>query len=138
MPKIKNIIIFIVIALVFFLIYIFFIKPSGEQASLVSSEAGTLPNMNGSTTDTNNPNTNTLITKDFLNLFSNVENVKLDDAIFADPAFNNLHDSSIVLIPDGTEGRKNPFAQFGNDSVSSIPALPSVPITTTNPMPTRP
>ena len=117
MPKIKNIIIFISIALVFFLIYIFFLKPSGEQASLVSSGVGsTLPNMDGSTLNTSTSNTNSFISKDFLVLVSNIKNIKLNDSIFSDPAFNSLHDSSITLTPDGTEGRPNPFAQFGNDA----------------------
>ncbi|MEK7471563.1 MAG: hypothetical protein AAB623_02865 [Patescibacteria group bacterium] len=127
MPKIKNIIIFISIALVFFLIYIFFLKPSGEQASLVSSGVGsTLPNMDGSTLNTSTSNTNSFISKDFLVLVSNIKNIKLNDSIFSDPAFNSLHDSSITLTPDGTEGRPNPFAQFGNDAVP-------VSVTTTTP-----
>ena len=116
MPKIRNIIIFIVIALAFILIYVFFIKPSPSEVNLVSSGTGTtLPNIDGSTPGADTANTNSLITKDFLALFSGVENIKLDDVIFSDPAFNSLHDSSIILIPDGNEGRPNPFAQFGND-----------------------
>ena len=116
MPKIKNIIIFIVIALVIFLFYVFFIKSSGEQPSLVSSGAGvTLPNIDGSTPNPSTSNTNSEVAKDFLVIFSNIKNIKLDDTIFSDPAFSSLHDSSIVLTPDGTEGRPNPFAPFGND-----------------------
>jgi len=118
MPKIKNIIIFIVIALVFFLIYLFFIKPSPEQPSLVSSGAGaTLPNIDGSNPNPSTSNTNTEVAKDFLAIFSNIKDLKLNDAIFSDPAFISLHDSSIILTPDGTEGRPNPFAPFGNDVV---------------------
>ncbi|MFA6257814.1 MAG: hypothetical protein WC671_02255 [Candidatus Paceibacterota bacterium] len=122
MPKIKNIIIFIVIALVFFLIYLFFIKSSPEQDNLVSERANsTLPNMDGSSLgDINTSNTNSLISKDFLVTFSNIKDLKLNDTIFSDPAFISLHDSSIVLIPDGTEGRPNPFAQFGNDIVLPV------------------
>jgi len=142
MPKIKNIIIFIVIALVFFLIYIFLIKPAPKQASLVSGGASkTLPNMDGSFANTNTSNTNSLIQKDFLALFSNTKNIKLDSTIFSDPAFSSLRDSSIALTPDGTEGRSNPFAQFGNDAVSvptststsiSTPASTSAPASTTS------
>lgn len=120
MQKIKNIIIFIVIALVLFLIYIFFIKTSPEQAGLVSSGANTiLPNMDGSTPNTNTSNTDSFIAKDFVALFSSIKDIKLDDAIFSDPAFNSLHDSSIILIPDGNEGRPNPFAHFGNDVIQT-------------------
>jgi hypothetical protein len=117
--KIKNIIIFVIIAAVFILIYIFFIKPSPDQASLVSSPSGTsLPNVNDSGIGTNIPSGNSLVPKNFLTLLLNVKNIKLNDAILSDPVFNSLRDSSIVLTPDGTEGRPNPFAQFGNDSVT--------------------
>lgn len=118
MPKIKNILIFIAIVVVLLLTYIFFIKPSPKQAGLVSGgTSNTLPNMDGSSANTNTSNANSLVQKDFLALFSNAKNIKLDDAIFSDPAFGSLRDSSITLTLDGTEGRPNPFAQFGNDTV---------------------
>ncbi len=113
MPKIRNIIIFIIIAVAFILIYIFFIKPSPEEGNLVSLPSGSaLPNIDGSSPNTNTSIPNSLANKDFLNLFSSIKNIKLDDAIFSGPAFNSLRDSSIILVPDGTEGRPNPFAQF--------------------------
>ncbi len=134
MPKIKNIIIFIVIALVIFLFYVFFIKSSGEQPSLVSSGAGaTLPNIDGSTPNPSTSNTNSEVAKDFLVIFSNIKNIKLDDTIFSDPAFSSLHDSSIILTPDGTEGRPNPFAPLGNDVV-----VVSVPVNNSTPAPVIP
>jgi hypothetical protein len=126
MPKLRNILIFVIIALIFFLVYIYFIKPTDDQAGLVSSGAGaTLPNIDGTTTNANTL-ANSLITKDFLNLLSNVKNIKLDDSIFSDPAFNSLRDSSITLTPDGNEGRPNPFAQFGNDLPTAVPTLPGL------------
>ncbi|MFA6353346.1 MAG: hypothetical protein WCW93_00190 [Candidatus Paceibacterota bacterium] len=131
MPKIKNIIIFSIIAIAFILIYVFFPKSSPPEANLVSSGTGvTLPNMDGSTNEASIKNTNSLIAKDFLSIFSNIQNIKLDDAIFSDGAFNSLHDSSIVLTPDGTEGRPNPFAQFGNDAVVSTTQTTPPDITT--------
>jgi hypothetical protein len=144
MPKIKNIIIFIAIALVIFLIYVFFIKPSPEQPSLVSSGANdTLPNMDGSPSNVNTSNTNSEIAKDFLVIFSNIKDIKLNDAIFSDPSFISLHDSSIILTPDGTEGRPNPFAPFGND-VIPVPTSTSTststltPTSTSKPTPDEP
>ena len=114
MPKIRNIIIFVIIAAILVFVYIFFIKSPGEQANLVSSPSGTtLPNINGGVAGPNAQNGNSTATGDFLTLLLNVKNIKLNDSVFSDPAFNSLHDSSIVLIPDGTEGRPNPFAQFG-------------------------
>lgn len=113
-PKPKNIIIFVAIAIIFSLIYIFFIKSSSDDAtSLVSS--GEQPS--STLTDTGAPDPNSLIAKDFLSLLLNVKTIKLNDSIFSNIAFLSLHDSSIILIPDGTEGRPNPFAPIGIDSI---------------------
>ncbi len=128
-PKIKNILIFTTIAVVFILIYIFFIKPSPAEPNLVStSNNTTLPNIDGSlpvSVDTSNANA---ATEDFLALLLSVKRIKLDDTIFSDPSFISLHDSSIVLVQDGTQGRPNPFAQFGNDAVVTPP--PAAPVCT--------
>lgn len=116
--KIKNIIIFTVIAVVLILIYIFFIKPSPEEANLTSSADNmVLP-------DTNTLNENSLISKDFLSVLLNVTNIKLDDTIFSDKAFLNLHDSTILLVAPGDEGRLNPFAPIGFEThtTSTVPA----------------
>lgn len=111
-PKIKNIIIFTVVAVVLILIYIFFIKKAPEKATLVAtSPNATLPSSNTSPQDPS-------ITKDFLSLLLNVKSIKLNNAIFSDIAFTSLRDSSIVLVPDGTEGRPNPFAPIGSDNVA--------------------
>jgi hypothetical protein len=142
-PKIRNIIIFVAIAAVFVLIYIFFIKSSPDQNNLVSSPTSTtLPDMNGTSTNTTDvANATSLVAKDFLTLLLDVKNINLDDSIFSDQAFNSLHDSSIVLTPDAVVGRPNPFAQLGNDPVpvstdttsatssatSTTPAVPTTP-----------
>lgn len=110
MPKIKNIIIFLAIGTVLILIYIFLIKPAPDNAAtLISSSATPV------VSNTVAGNMNKTITQDFLSLLFNIKSIKLDDAIFSDIAFTSLDDSnSITLIPDGTEGRINPFAQFGS------------------------
>lgn len=108
MPKIKNIIIFATIAVIFILIYVFFIK-SSPDAGLISSSSSSVV-LNIATADKNSS-----VAKDFLSLLLSVKNIKLDDAIFSDNAFSSLRDSSIVLTPDGNEGRPNPFAPFGTD-----------------------
>jgi hypothetical protein len=128
MPKIKNIIIFLIIAIALILIYVFFIKPSSDQNNLVLTTSGTsaLPNVDGTSS----------VTQDFLTLLLNVKNIKLDDSIFSDPAFANLHDSSITLVPDATTGRPNPFAQFGAPvpilpvPLGGVPNVPSAPALT--------
>lgn len=101
--KIKNIIIFIAIAVALVLVYVFFIKPSSEQDNLISvSNSPTTVDKTGSNLD-----------KDFLPILLNIKDIKLDDSIFSDPAFIVLIDSNVVLVPEGNEGRPNPFASFG-------------------------
>jgi hypothetical protein len=129
MSKIKNIIIFLAIGTAFVLIYIFFIKPSAPVATLVSSPSAPVTPSIPATEN------NFSVTQDFLNLLLNIKNIKLNDAIFSDNAFVSLHDSSIVLTPDGNEGRVNPFAALGQDVVVIVPptcALPKVLNTLTN------
>ena len=110
MPKTKNIIIFVIIAAIFVLIYILFMKPKPPIASLISTTGAPVVQNTGVV------DTNSTLAQDFLSLLLNVKNIKLDDAIFSDNAFTNLHDSSITLTPDGTEGRVNPFAPLGSDA----------------------
>ena len=120
-PKIKNTITFTAIATIFILIYVFFVKASPSTATLVSSSNPTASNI---VTLNKNPS----IADDFLTLLLTVKNIKLDDAIFSDNAFNSLRDSSIILTPDGSEGRPNPFAPIGVDIIVP-PANIGVPIT---------
>src|SRR3989344_7777932 len=125
MPAIKNILIFVAIAGVFVLIYIFVIKPKAPVPSLVSSTS--TPSSTESTQE--NSSVSSEATQDFLNLLLNVKSIKLDDAIFSDIAFINVskYDSSIILVPDGTEGRINPFAKFGNVAVPPVPPICTLP-----------
>src|SRR3989339_183611 len=118
MPTIKNIIIFLTIGGVFVLIYIFFLKPAPSVAPLVSSAPSTVASNTETTVEDNQ-----LVAKDFLTLLLSVKSIKLNDTIFSDPAFGSLHDSSITLTPDGTEGRVNPFAPLGTDVGTSANSL---------------
>lgn len=115
--KVKNIIIFVAVGIALVLIYIFFIKKGPEENALIStSPIEAVPSANVS-------NQNISINQDFLSLLLNVKNIKLNTAIFSDLAFTSLHDSSIVLVPDGTEGRPNPFAPIGSDNLAPPPPL---------------
>ena len=117
--KIKNIIIFTVIAVILILIYIFFIKPAPVEQNLVSS-----PVPNTVLPNTNTIDQNSLIAKDFLSVLLGVKNIKLNDTIFSDGSFINLRDSSILLASPGPgdEGRSNPFAPIGSD-VTIVPTV---------------
>lgn len=111
--KIKNIIIFVVIAGALILAYTFFFKNAPEEGGLVSSLKLISPNANI-------PEGESPIGSDFLGVLLNVKNIKLNDSIFSDSAFLTLRDSSILLVQDGTEGRPNPFAPIGFELSASV------------------
>jgi hypothetical protein len=118
MKNLKKIIIFIVLIGVAVLAFVLLQPKKAPEGvvSLVNTE-----NQNANTTDS--------VGADFLTLLLSVKNIKLEDSIFSDKAFMNLKDSSIVLIPDGTEGRTNPFAPLGQDAVSAtVNSLNSLPV----------
>ncbi|OIO29590.1 hypothetical protein COX93_03270 [Candidatus Nomurabacteria bacterium CG_4_10_14_0_2_um_filter_30_12] len=111
--KIKNIIIFTVIGVSLILVYIFFIKKAPDQGNLISSfsTSGIVPENTGI------QDGDSTVSQDFLSVLLGVKNIKLDDSIFSNKSFINLHDSSILLTSPGDEGRVNPFAPIGNDPV---------------------
>ena len=113
--KIKNIIIFIVIAVVLILVYVFFFKKAPDTPNLTTTSTTT-----GSVSPEDATAQTDSIGGDFLATLLNVKSIKLDDSIFASPIFASLHDSSIELTPDGTEGRPNPFAPIGTDILPVI------------------
>ncbi|MEK9182455.1 MAG: hypothetical protein AAB809_00060 [Patescibacteria group bacterium] len=118
--KTKNIIIFSSIAVIFVLIYIFFVDEDQPEPGLVSSSATTVVSSSPDSVMQDAINgSQSSIAKDFLALLLNVKNIRLDDTIFSDKAFNSLRDSSIILIPPGNEGRPNPFAPIGTDSIEA-------------------
>lgn len=117
--KIKNIIIFTVIAASLILIYIYIIKKDPDEGNLVTSPTGT----DIVSLDTETLEQNSLIAKDFLSVLLNVKNIKLDDSIFSSQSFMMLHDSSILLSPSspGDQGRPNPFAPIGFEALTATP-----------------
>ena len=92
-------------------------KQTTNDANLVSSSTPISP-ISDATGLNSNPQ-DSPVNQDFLTILLNVKNVKLDDSIFSDPAFNSLRDSSIVLVPDNTEGRPNPFAPIGFEKIAA-------------------
>lgn len=108
--KIKNIIIVVILAGALILGYIFFIKGKGvDKANLTSSGiSDLLPNSDAVTNDI-------AVDSEFVTTLLSVKNIKLNNSIFSSTDFINLRDSSIVLVQDGNEGRRNPFAPIGVD-----------------------
>ena len=66
---------------------------------------------------------------EFLTLLLSVQSIKLDDSLFAKPAFTTLQDLSRPINPDTNPGRKNPFAPLGADGTAAI----STQVSTSNP-----
>ncbi len=126
MPSIKNIIIFLSIGGIFVFAYFYFIKsPPDDGTDLVSSTGAPAVS---NTVAAEEKAENEAIAEQFINLLLGVKNIKLDDAIFSDPAFDSLDGShTIVLIPDGNEGRPNPFAPLGKDTSTSLPVKCTAP-----------
>jgi len=115
MPSIKNIIIFISIGAIIALAYVFLIKsPAPEVDNLISTQSSGTPSAT-----TSDSSFSPVVAQDFLILLLSVKNIKLDDAIFSTEGFTSLRDSSIILTPDGNEGRPNPFAPIGSDLVAT-------------------
>lgn len=119
MPKLKNILIFVAVAVGLVLIYVLFIKPSltDNAPALVTSTPITTGG--GIATSSASP----AGTQDFLTLLLSVKNIRLDDTVLSDNTFTSLHDSSISLVPDGTEGRPNPFAPLGSENIVVPPVV---------------
>lgn len=124
--KIKNIIIgFIVLAVLGAGIYFFLIKK--DSAPTLTSSTGTVLPTDSTVVTTDET---AQISKDFLSLLLSVKSIKLDDAILKNQTFSSLKDSSIVLTQDGNEGRTNPFAPIGYESMAVTPTI--APVVTTN------
>ena len=111
--KIKNLIIFVVIGALMLGAYFFFIKKAPEEPNLATSESS--PTTTATTGGVSSGTLDTQLSKDFLSVLLSIKSISLDDSIFADVAFQSLKDSTIVLLPDGSEGRPNPFAPIGTD-----------------------
>ncbi|MEI6580976.1 MAG: hypothetical protein WCO07_02265 [bacterium] len=118
--KIKTIIIAVVVVAALILAYIFLFKKSPDQTNLSSSTGAPalLPNADTSATQTTSDS-------EFLAMLLSIRSINLNDSIFKEIAFINLRDSTIVLTPDGTEGRKNPFAPIGSD-ITEVPTSPDL------------
>lgn len=124
---VKTAIIFVAIGVILILVYVYFIKADPEADGLLSSATST-PALSTSTASPE-----TALAQDFLSLLLNVKNIKLNDTLFSDVTFTSLRDSSITLIPDGTEGRPNPFAALGSDNVPAAASLAPVVVPASNP-----
>ena len=124
----KTIIILAVVTALGVFGYMYFFKGSTP----VTSDAG-LATTAGVSTD---PATAALADADvsttsnqFLTLLLDVQSIKLDNSLFANPSFTTLQDLSRPIAPDTNPGRANPFAPLGADGTAAV----STQVTTSNP-----
>lgn len=114
--KYKKILLLIVILFMAFLIYSYF-KGGDKTNDILTATSPT----GGS---------NNAIGQQFFNQLLTLQNLQLDDKVFADPRFQSLQDFSQPL-PDEPQGRPNPFAPIGVD-VSYGPTVGSTTVRTYN------
>ena len=117
--KIKKIIIIVIIFVLIIAIYFIFFKKEKKLPSLTS-------NINLTPASIESGGSRSEAGREFLTTLLSLKQLRLDETLFANPAFSNLHDFSIILIPEGNEGRPNPFAPLGVD-ISNSPILSPAP-----------
>jgi hypothetical protein len=104
-------------------VYFFVIKKDegGSSAGLVSTNTGAAQGLQ------NAPASQSATGSQVVTILRNLSVIKLDDSVFKNPAFALLTDVSISLPPITNQGRRNPFAPVGIDSVT-----PTTTTTSTN------
>jgi hypothetical protein len=96
--KYKNIILGAVLVVLAFFAYSYFF--TGPSTPALSSSA---------------PSQTATVDQDLISLLGTLKTIKLDDSLFADPAFKSLDDFSQALVPEAA-GRTNPFAPISSPS----------------------
>ena len=109
----NNIIIVIVVIIAAFFAYNYLIKDQGSASDTsLTAEA---------------KSTNFAAAKEILLLLNRMSNIKLDDSIFSDRAFQSLKDTTVTL-KDQPIGRNNPFAPLSgadNSRATTTTTAPS-------------
>ncbi len=127
-PQIKNILIFLAIGGAVIAGYLYFMGgDSADTPDLISSGAASPTGTPLVVPDGSAPGS------EFLSLLLSVKSIQLNDAIFSNPAFQSLSDSSISLTPDGNEGRPNPFAPLYSEDVELVNEVDDTNITSVTP-----
>ncbi len=136
----KNIIIFVVIAIVAVLVIFMFVGKTDAPTAA--------PGANGLQTSAGNPVSSIVnpqpegavvasqIGQEFINQLVNLQAIKLDDEVFSSLSFQSLEDFTIILIQPGNEGRPNPFAPFGSDGTEPDMPEPEAGTLNITPIPT--
>jgi hypothetical protein len=120
---IKTILILIVLAGIGYGIYFYFSKqdtavPVSNTASAPIAPVASTTSQNTNTSSASTTTNSTMSEQDFLTILLSVRKINLNQEIFKEPAFGTLQNSTIELVPDGNEGRPNPFAPIGTDPIA--------------------
>lgn len=116
-PKLKKIIIAVVIIAVAYFAYSMFFKTSDDDANLISGTNSLSSSRNLADTQVlGNQITQALI---------QIEALTLDRSVFENAIFRSLTDKSEVISPEPV-GRRNPFAPLEDTSVNFDSNLPSI------------
>jgi hypothetical protein len=123
-PKLKKIILTILIIIILFVVYAVFIKKDPTENPLVDSQ-----DLSGNSQILDNQITQALL---------RIEQIKLDKSIFSDAIYKTLVDRSEPISQEPI-GRANPFAPIGSISLNSnTRTSTSTPSTSTAPASTAP
>jgi len=93
--KFKTVIIVVLVIAIAFVVYSYFFAKPAEPV-LSTQEVSAVPSVD----------------QDLIAILLQLKSIKLDDAIFSDPAFKSLQDFSQELVQEPV-GRNNPFAPLG-------------------------
>jgi hypothetical protein len=106
-PKLKKIIIAILVLIVLFVVYAIFIKADPKNPPLIAG-----------TSTVQGSEEAKVLGSQISQALLRIEQIKLDKSIFESKIFQTLKDRS-VPIEDEPMGRSNPFAPLGDISVNS-------------------
>ncbi len=108
---------------------------AAETAGLVSANKGATQGLPNTTAAGDNTGSQVV------SILRNLSVIKLDDAVFRNPALALLTDISISLPPVTNQGRRNPFAPVGTDNpavdTTSSATTTTTTTTTVTPTPTQ-
>lgn len=120
--SLRNLLIFLGIALLLLVGYFAFFKTNSAPA-----QTGPLASTNRASTTTPLAASQGATTgNQLLALLGRVSTLTLNDDIFANPAFDMLQDISIVLPPIEARGRRNPFAPISANNAATAAATGTV------------
>lgn len=111
---IKNIIIALVVAIVLVGVYAA-ITSNNEDGAISTSSLSSLTG--GGPLGKVDESDTTLANAEILRILGNIQNINLNDDLFANPVFQSLEDSRFVIPKPVRIGRPNPFLPIGFDSI---------------------